>query len=119
MSAAGLTPRFVFGQRYTDEETLAIAERVLCGQVNAELCDDIEAGDPEPHRLNVGVATSCTTLGCSLLRAKRQGVIDKAGVEHDLGCVGRVVEVDTHVLGSLAMTLGAWRHGGPDLAESG
>src|SRR5262245_26742208 len=29
MSAAGLTPRKVLGRRYTDEETLAIAVRVL------------------------------------------------------------------------------------------
>src|SRR5687767_13980713 len=34
METAGLTPQMVMGRRYTDERTLAIAEHVLCNQIN-------------------------------------------------------------------------------------
>lgn len=34
MAEAKLEPKWVDGRRYTDEQTLAIAEQVLCGQIN-------------------------------------------------------------------------------------
>src|SRR5512133_1901702 len=34
METAGLTPQWVQGRRYTDERVLAIAEHVLCNQIN-------------------------------------------------------------------------------------
>src|ERR1700738_731913 len=34
METAGLQPQMVQGRRYTDERTLAIAEHVLCNQIN-------------------------------------------------------------------------------------
>src|SRR5688572_18427647 len=34
MAQAGLQPQMVQGRRYTDERTLAIAEHVLCNQIN-------------------------------------------------------------------------------------
>src|SRR5580658_6640640 len=34
MLKAGLEPQMVQGRRYTDERTLAIAENVLCNQIN-------------------------------------------------------------------------------------
>ncbi len=34
MDKAGLTPQWIQGRRYTDERTLAIAEQVLCNQIN-------------------------------------------------------------------------------------
>src|SRR5919204_4375439 len=34
MERAGLTPQMVMGRRYTDERTIAIAEHVLCNQIN-------------------------------------------------------------------------------------
>src|SRR5215207_8429484 len=34
MEKAGLTPQWVQGRRYTDDRTLAIAEHVLCNQIN-------------------------------------------------------------------------------------
>src|SRR6266498_2843217 len=36
MKKAGLTPQMVQGRRYTDERTLAIAEHVLCNQINKD-----------------------------------------------------------------------------------
>src|SRR5437764_13279496 len=34
MEKAGLTPQWVQGRRYTDDRTIAIAEHVLCNQIN-------------------------------------------------------------------------------------
>src|SRR5919204_5484481 len=34
MEKAGLVPQWVQGRRYTDERTIAIAEHVLCNQIN-------------------------------------------------------------------------------------
>src|SRR5215218_5825362 len=34
MKTAGLEPQMVMGRRYTDDRTLAIAEHVLCNQIN-------------------------------------------------------------------------------------
>src|SRR5213592_5297478 len=34
MEKAGLVPQMVMGRRYTDDRTLAIAEHVLCNQIN-------------------------------------------------------------------------------------
>lgn len=92
MNAAGLQARFVLGQRYTDGQTLAIVERVLCGDVNAQLVRDIQAGG--------AAATPMTTLGSPVLYGVRAGATDKEGVEHDLGMVGRVTRVDTAALAS-------------------
>ena len=40
--AAGITPRFIQGRRYTDAATRDIVERVLAGQVNRHITDEIE-----------------------------------------------------------------------------
>src|SRR5476651_2644519 len=42
METAGLVPQMVLGRRYTDERTLAIAEHVLCNQVNKFIVDFIQ-----------------------------------------------------------------------------
>lgn len=43
MVKAGLTPQMVMGRRYTDERTLAIAEHVLCNQINRFIVNFISA----------------------------------------------------------------------------
>ena len=43
MEKAGLTPQWVQGRRYTDERTLAIAEHVLCNQINKTIVNFIQA----------------------------------------------------------------------------
>lgn len=90
MAAAGLQARFVLGQRYTDAATLAIVERVLCGDVNAQLAGDITRGGAR--------AEPMTTLNRPVLYARRAGATDKEGAQHDLGLVGRVTRVDTEAL---------------------
>lgn len=96
MNTAGLQARFVLGQRYTDEQTLAIVERVLCGEVNSQLVSDINSAGAE--------AVSMTTLDRPVLYGRRAGATDKEGMEHDLGQVGRVTRVDTAALADAVAT---------------
>src|SRR5205814_4828570 len=42
MEKAGLTPQMVQERRYTDDRTLAIAEHVLCNQINPFLVNFIQ-----------------------------------------------------------------------------
>lgn len=82
MKDAGLQPRFVQGQRFTDEATLKIAERVLAKVVNAELVGLIaRAGVGE------GSVMGLHSLGTCVLGAVRA---TKAGSAEDLGFVGVV-----------------------------
>src|SRR5579862_5313003 len=41
MESSGLVPQMVQGRRYTDERTLAIAEQVLCNEINGFLVNFI------------------------------------------------------------------------------
>src|SRR2546430_15052614 len=43
MKTAGLEPQMVQGRRYTDERTLAIAEHVLCNQINRFIVNFIQS----------------------------------------------------------------------------
>jgi len=43
MEQAGLQPQMVQGRRYTDERTLAIAEHVLCNQINRFIVNFIQS----------------------------------------------------------------------------
>jgi len=87
--AAGIEPRFVSGQRFTDAATLAVAERVLATQVNAELCAALAAHGATPAPLH--------SLGCCVLEATL--AITKPGFE--LGLVGTITSVRTDVIAAL------------------
>src|SRR5919204_4067508 len=57
MEKAGLQPQWVQGRRYTDERTLAIAEHVLCNQINKFLVNFIQSQGCEAmglHSLSSG-----------------------------------------------------------------
>lgn len=87
MSRAGLTPRFVAGQRYTDQATLAIVEEVLARTVNKEICDALAAAGAQPAPLH--------SLGDCVLFAHRTPQQTKPGEPPvDLGLVGRVTRID-------------------------
>jgi len=45
MAEAGIEPRWVQGQRYTDRATLEIATRVLAGDICNRLVDEIREND--------------------------------------------------------------------------
>ncbi len=87
MTKAGLTSRFVQGQRYTDEAALEIAERVLVHTVNRELVEMLQdEGCP---------ARGLHTLGECVLTAVRAGTDAAPGKpSEDLGLVGRVAHVN-------------------------
>jgi acetylglutamate kinase len=87
MAAAGLEPRKIRGQRYTDRQALDIVVRVLTEQVNADIVRQIRAGGGRAVGLHSG------TLQC--LYGRRLGHSDSAT---DLGHVGRVTRVDADLI---------------------
>jgi acetylglutamate kinase len=85
---------FKGGYRVTSTEAISVVRMVLTGQINPQLVGKINAHGP--------VATGLSGEDAGLFGGRRRGVtID--GVEHDLGRVGDVVEVDPQpVLDQLA-----------------
>jgi len=90
MNEAGLEPHFVEGLRYTDERTLAIAEHVLCGQINKRLV----AGLQEFGCNAVGLhsLSSCVLFG------ERMFLEGDNNRRIDIGFVGKVTEVNAQIL---------------------
>src|SRR3569833_1797702 len=82
MEKAGLTPQMVLGRRYTDERTLAIAEHVLCNQVNRFIVNFIQAQGCEVMGLH--------SLSSVVLFAEKTYVQSPDGRRIDLGLVGEV-----------------------------
>lgn len=80
MKAAGLEPRFVAGQRYTDRPTLDIAARVLIDELSADVVGRIQKAG--------GVAIAVNGRDSGFLRGR------KRGGEVDLGLVGEVTDAN-------------------------
>lgn len=90
MDEAGLEPQFVQGLRYTDDRTLAIAERVLCAGINRRLVATLES---------LGVQAMClNSLTSCVLFADRMYLSGEGGRRIDIGLVGRIVEVNAKLL---------------------
>lgn len=85
MERAGLQPRFIQGQRVTDDATVEIVNRVLSYEINPEVVAAI-------NRLG-GAARGFA--GPDIFRARRIVVPGEDGTPLDLGFVGEVVEVNT------------------------
>ncbi|MGZ0711152.1 acetylglutamate kinase (plasmid) [Coraliomargarita sp. W4R53] len=85
---------FKGGYRVTSTEAISVVRMVLTGQINPQLVSKINEHGP--------VATGLSGEDAGLFGGRRRGVtID--GIEHDLGRVGDVVEVDPQqVLDQLA-----------------
>ena len=90
MEKAGLAPQMVMGRRYTDERTLAIAEHVLCNQVNRFIVNFIQAQGCEAMGLH--------SLSSVVLFAEKTYVMSPDGRRIDLGLVGDVKEVNARLL---------------------
>jgi acetylglutamate kinase len=85
---------FKGGYRVTSTEAISVVRMVLTGQINPQLVSKINAHGP--------VATGLSGEDAGLFGGRRRGVLIE-GVEHDLGSVGDVVEVDPQpVLDQLA-----------------
>lgn len=90
MDEAGLEPSWVQGLRYTDDRTLAIAERVLCGNINRRLVDGLESFGCEAIGLN--------SLNSCVLFANRLYLSGEGGRRIDIGYVGSIEEVNAKIL---------------------
>src|ERR1043165_1448377 len=90
MKTAGLEPQMVQGRRYTDERTLAIAEHVLCNQINRFIVNFIQAQGCEAMGLH--------SLSSVVLFAEKTYFQSPDGRRIDLGLVGEVKSVNARLL---------------------
>ena len=93
MKKMGKIPKFVHGQRVTDEETIDIVEMVLGGLVNKEIVTLINN--------HGGAAVGLTGKDGSLIMAKKKVLKTPLIKEIDIGLVGEVDKVNPDVLLSL------------------
>lgn len=86
LSKQQIAPRFIDGMRYTDEQTLAIVEMVLCGQMNKLLVSHLNAA-------------GCLGVGLS----GKDGLLLQADklTSPDLGEVGEIKHVEVGLLKTL------------------
>ncbi len=81
--------RFVNGLRYTDAQTMSVAQMVLVGKTNKSIVSTINSKGGKAIGL-------CGIDGGIIKCQKATTMVD--GVEQELGFVGKIVDVDTHVL---------------------
>ena len=93
MDAAGLTPRFIQGRRYTDDATRDIVERVLAFETNEHIAERIEAFGGRAAPLNFRTT--------NVLWGEKLALQDDAGQHVDLGSVGTVTRVDRTTISNL------------------
>lgn len=97
MEKMGKKPAFIQGQRVTDKETIDIVEMVLGGLISKEIVSLINA--------HGGKAVGLSGKDGGLIEAKRKVLktssVKGKGKTIDLGLVGEVTNVDTHILLSL------------------
>src|SRR3954468_23026563 len=90
METAGLVPQMVQGRRYTDERTLAIAEHVLCNQINKFIVNFIQSQGCEAMGLH--------SLSSVVLFGEKTYLNGPDGRRIDLGMVGEVKNVNSRLL---------------------
>src|SRR4051812_7006847 len=90
MEKAGLVPQWVQGRRYTDERTLAIAEHVLCNQINKFIVNFVSSQGCEAMGLH--------SLSSVVLFAEKTYLQGEGGRRIDLGLVGEVKSVNARLL---------------------
>jgi acetylglutamate kinase len=90
METAGLQTQMVMGRRYTDERTLAIAEQVLCNEINGFIVNFIQAQGCEAMGLH--------SLSSVVLFAEKTYLPGPDGRRIDLGLVGEVTAVNARLL---------------------
>jgi acetylglutamate kinase len=93
MDAAGLTPRFIQGRRYTDSATCEIVERVLAYETNEQIAQRIEEFGGRAAPLNFRTT--------NVLWGERMELEDEQGESIDLGAVGNVSRVDRSTISNL------------------
>ncbi len=87
MTAAGISPKFVQGRRYTDDATLGVVREVLAKQISGSLVEQIQFFGGRAVALS-------DAFGTNVLYGKKATLKDDAGAEVDLGWVGEVSKVN-------------------------
>jgi acetylglutamate kinase len=90
MEQAGLVPQMVQGRRYTDDRVLAIAEQVLCNDINRFIVTFIQSQGCEAMGLH--------SLSSNVLFAEKIYLQGEEGRRIDLGLVGEVKSVNARLL---------------------
>ncbi len=90
MEKSGLVPQWVQGRRYTDDRTIAIAEQVLCNQINRFIVSFIQSQGCEAMGLH--------SLTSNVLLAEKTYLSGEDGRRIDLGLVGEVKSVNARLL---------------------
>jgi acetylglutamate kinase len=93
MDAAGITPRFIQGRRYTDDATLEIVEQKLAYETNEMIAQTIEQYGGRAMNLNFRTT--------NVLFGERLTLPGPDGSSIDLGHVGHVTRVDRDVIANL------------------
>jgi acetylglutamate kinase len=93
MNKAGLEPVWVQGLRYTDECVLNIVEHTLVNEVNIPICETLKELGCYPTGLH--------SLSSCVLFAENMRLEGEDGRKLDVGLVGRVIEVNGHLLKTL------------------
>lgn len=96
MADSGLEPQWYRGRRVTCPQTLEVVERVLAGELNEELTEQIE-------RLG-GRAINLNFRSTPVLFGERLTHDEETGEPVDLGLVGRVTRVDRQTIEGLTYT---------------
>lgn len=91
----GKESQFIDGMRVTDRETMDVVEMVLGGQVNKAIVGMIQKAG--------GKCVGLTGKDAGLIKAKKMKLVKQSDVQNvpeiiDLGHVGEVEKVDTHIL---------------------
>lgn len=92
LAADGIEPRFLRGRRVTDRSTLQTVEKVLAGEVNVHLTEEMERLGG--RAMNLSFQTTNVLFGEKL---SHDG-------DDDLGFVGHVTRVDREVIEGLCYT---------------
>ena len=92
LAEAGIEPNFIKGRRYTDPQTLEVVEKVLAGELNVFLTEEIERLGG--RGMNLSFLTTNVLFGEKLTLPSGE----------DLGAVGHVTRVDRSVIEGLSYT---------------
>ena len=98
LTRMGKKGEFVQGMRVTDEETMAIVEMVLAGQVNKEIVELINHAG--------GKAVGLTGQDGNLIRAQKLLIAskEKPGEMIDIGMVGQIDSMDPSIIQTLTQS---------------
>ena len=93
LNEKGIESKFINGLRYTDADTIKVAQQVLIGKTNKEIVSLLNTKG--------GLAVGISGIDGSFITCKKQTtVVDDQEV--DLGFVGDIVEVNQHLIDLLA-----------------